>query len=192
MDNHKVNLVRLLIKEIGDNPERHGLVDTPERVVKMWKEIFKGYNTESMPKITLFKNGSDSIHYDQMILDTGEFHSHCEHHMLPFFGRYWFGYIPSPNGNLLGLSKIARVVDYFSSKLQIQERLVQEIADFLWEEISKGAEPPLGLGLVMEGEHLCKTMRGAKKHGKMTTTRLKGVFMDNPIVREEFLHSVRQ
>lgn len=188
MNNDKI-LVEHLINAIGDNTNRPGLIDTPQRVVKMWKEIFKGYNPANRPVITTFKNGRDGIAYDQMIIDTGDFYSHCEHHMVPFFGNYWFGYIPAKNGYIVGLSKVARVVDYFSSKLQVQERLVQEITDYLWEQLSDNPEKvaPIGMGIMMEGEHLCKTMRGVKKKGIMTTTCFKGAFLDNPAVRNEFL-----
>jgi len=180
-------VIRQLLKEIGENPEREGLQGTPERVVRMWGELFKGYDPQQAPKITTFRNGNDGIIYDQMIVDTGTFHSQCEHHMLPFFGRYWFAYIPHPKGKLLGLSKIARTVDYFSAKLQIQERLVAEIVRYI-EKALDDTYPPLGIALMMQGEHLCKTMRGAKKQGTMTTTRLTGIFIEKQEVRQEFLN----
>jgi len=105
---------------------------------------------------------------------------------------YWFGYIPDPKGGIIGLSKVARIVDYHSAKLQIQERLVHDIVEHIWEELTKDGMPrPVGMGLVMEGEHLCKTMRGVKKKGGMKTTKLKQAFLDNPIVRTEFLNSIK-
>lgn len=180
------NIVRQL-QYIGENPNRPGLVDTPRRIVKMWQEIFRGYDPDKKPKISVFKNDDDGLVYDQMIMDSGNFYSHCEHHMVPFFGRYWFGYIPSQNGGIIGLSKVARLVDYHSARLQIQERLVHDIVEDIWKELSNGFTAPLGMGLTMEGEHLCKTMRGARKKGVMTTTKLKGVFLDNPMARSEFL-----
>jgi GTP cyclohydrolase I len=181
-------LVEQILYEIGEDPKREGLRDTPKRVVKMWKEIFRGYDKKQRPNISVFKNGSDGVAYDQMILDTGDYYSHCEHHMVPFFGKYWFGYIPDLKGNIIGLSKVARLVDYHAARLQIQERLVQDIVQDIWDELSEDSvTPPLGMGMVMEGEHLCKSMRGARKKGKMTTVKLLGVFKDNPTVKAEFL-----
>lgn len=186
------DLIRKQLKFLGEDPNRGGLKDTPKRVVKMWKEIFCGYDPEKKPIVSVFKNGSDGLTYDQMITDTGDFYSHCEHHMVPFFGQYWFGYIPDPKGNIIGLSKVARIVDYHSAKLQIQERLVHDIVEHLWKELCKdGVTKPIGMGLVMKGEHLCKTMRGVKKKGKMTTTKLKAAFLDNSTVRSEFLNSIK-
>lgn len=184
------DLIRQQLISLGENPDREGLIDTPKRVVKMWKEIFRGYDPAQRPKVSVFKNGSDGLVYDQMITDTGSFHSHCEHHMVPFFGQYWFGYIPAANGNIIGLSKVARLVDYHAAKLQIQERLVNDIVEDIWYALCTGAQPPLGMGLVMKAEHLCKTMRGVRKRGQMTTTKLKGVFFDNTAARTEFLTSV--
>ena len=182
------NLVRLQLKFIGENPEREGLLDTPKRVVNMWKELFVGYDKTKHPKVSVFKNGSDGLVYDQMIIDEGHYYSQCEHHMVPFFGQYWFGYIPDPAGNIIGLSKVARIVDYHSAKLQIQERLVNDIIEDIYAELCKdGAARPIGMGMVMIGEHLCKTMRGVKKKGRMTTIKLKHAFLDNPVVKAEFL-----
>jgi GTP cyclohydrolase IA len=184
-------LVAAQLDLIGEKRSREGLIRTPARVARMWDEIFRGYDPSRRPKVSVFKNGTDGLTYDQMIIDTGDFYSHCEHHMVPFFGQYWFGYIPSESGNIIGLSKVARLVDYHAARLQIQERLVQDIVEDIWSELCKGAERPKGMGLVMEGEHLCKTMRGAKKKGKMVTTKLKGAFLDNQAAREEFLKYVK-
>lgn len=184
-------LIKQILIKIGENPEREGLKETPIRVAKMYKEIFRGYDPEQRPKISLFKNGSDGITYDQMITDCGDFYSYCEHHMVPFFGKYWFGYIPDAAGNIIGLSKVARIIDYYSAKLQIQERLVQEVVEDLWSELSKNAVRPIGMGLVLKGEHLCKTMRGVRKKGEMTTIKLKGAFLDNALVRQEFLNNIK-
>ena len=181
------DLIKQILFEIGEEPNREGLIDTPKRVVKMWQEIFRGYDKSQKPNTAVFKNGSDGLIYDQMIMDEGDFYSHCEHHMVPFFGKYWFAYIPDKKSNIIGLSKVARLVDFHAAKLQIQERLVHDIIEDLWGVLCKEADPPIGMGLVMEGEHLCKSMRGVKKKGKMTTTKLKGAFLDNPIVKEEFL-----
>jgi GTP cyclohydrolase IA len=169
-----------ILEYIGENPNREGLIDTPKRVVKMYKEIFRGYNERQKPQITVFDNGKDGIFYDQMIIDTGDFYSQCEHHTVPFFGKYYFAYIPDKK--IIGLSKVARIVDYYSAKLQIQERLVKEIVD----EIEKVCQPK-GIALIMKGEHLCKTMRGCKKKGKMITSDMRGGFKDNSETRNEFL-----
>jgi GTP cyclohydrolase I len=185
---NKEELIREILISIGENPDREGLKETPKRVVEMWKEIFRGYDPCQKPKVSVFKNGSDGLTYDQMIIDEGTYTSYCEHHMVPFFGQYWFGYIPDPHGNIIGLSKVARIVDYHSAKLQIQERLVHDIIEDLYAELCKdGMARPIGMGMVMTGEHLCKTMRGVKKKGKMTTIKLKHAFLDNPVVKAEFL-----
>jgi GTP cyclohydrolase IA len=187
-DERSKQLIQEQLACIGEDITREGLIETPQRVVKMWKEIFRGYNPENKPKVSVFNNGADGLVYDQMIMDTGDFYSHCEHHMVPFFGRYWFGYIPDPAGKIIGLSKVARLVDYHAARLQIQERLVQDIVEDIWQILSiNGTVRPIGMGLIMEGEHLCKTMRGARKKGKMTTIKLKGAFLDNPTVKNEFL-----
>lgn len=184
----KETLIKNVLKEIGENPDREGLRETPQRIVKMWNEIYKGYDKDKLPVVTTFNNGSDGIIYDQMINDLGDFYSQCEHHKLPFIGKYYFAYIPNPKGKILGLSKVARVVDYFSSKLQIQERLTHEIVEYLWTILCNICEyPPIGMGLVLEAEHLCKTMRGAKKKGEMRTTYLKGTIKTDILARSEFL-----
>ena len=177
-----------MLLAIGEDPLREGLMDTPDRVVRMWKEIYKGYDINNKPKITTFNNGSDGIEYDEMINDTGHYYSQCEHHMVPFFGQYFFAYIPDSKGKLLGLSKVARIVDYYSSKLQVQERLTTEIIECLWKELCKDTiYKPLGMALVMDGKHLCKCMRGVRNEGIMRTTVLKGVFKTDASARAEFL-----
>jgi GTP cyclohydrolase IA len=184
------NIVRIL-QHIGEDVTRPGLIGTPDRVVRMYEEIFRGYDASKKPRIALFKNGDDGLVYDQMIIDEGTFYSHCEHHMVPFFGTYKFAYIPAPNGNIIGLSKVARIVDYHAARLQIQERLVHDIVEDLWEALSVNATPPIGMALMIQAEHLCKSMRGAKKKGHMTTTKLKGVFLTQAAVKSEFLKSER-
>lgn len=181
--------IRKIFCHIGENPERAGLLDTPARIVKMWKEIYRGYDPAQKPKITTFQNGTDGIVYDGMIVDTGTFYSTCEHHMLPFFGKYWFAYIPNPHGRIIGLSKIARVVDYCSARLQIQERLVSDIVKEIEKALGEDNKP-FGIALMMEGEHLCKTMRGAKKQGKMAASVLTGAFAGNAATRSEFMQFV--
>ena len=114
-------------------------------------------------------NGVDGLSCDGVIADSGGFYSMCEHHMMPFFGKYWFAYIPNPKGKILGISKVGRVVDYCAARLQVQERLAKDIIVMLQEAL--GSEyPPLAMGIVLEGEHLCKSMRGVKKEGKMRSS----------------------
>ena len=183
--------ITALLSLIGDNPKRAGLQGTPDRIARMFTEIFRGYDAEQKPRITTFENGKDGIVYDNMVIDEGDFYSMCEHHMMPFFGRYWFAYIPNPNGRILGISKIGRVVDYCAARLQIQERLVHDVVTMLAESL--GTEnPPLGIALIMEGEHLCKSMRGAKKKGKMKSSFLTGIFKTDAQLRNEFLNLVNR
>lgn len=181
--------IKSILSFIGENPEREGLKGTPERIVRMFGEIFRGYNPELKPKITTFPNGTDGIVYNNMIVDEGDFYSCCEHHMMPFFGHYWFAYIPHPEGRILGLSKVGRVVDYCAARLQVQERLVSNVVEMLSDALGHDKEP-LGIALVMKGEHLCKTMRGARKKGTMTTSRLTGVFKEG-VVRNEFMSLIK-
>lgn len=182
-------LLRQIFKHIGEDPERTGLQDTPDRIVRMWKEIFRGYDPAQKPKITVFQNGEDGITYDNMVVDEGDYYSVCEHHMMPFFGHYWFAYIPHPQGKVLGISKIARVIDYCSARMQVQERLTHDVVEMLSEAL--GTEnPPLGMALVMKGHHLCKEMRGARKKGIMTTSVLTGAFKEEDALRAEFMNMV--
>ena len=109
--------IKQFLSFIGENIDRKGLIDTPRRVAEMWKELYKGYNKERKPVLTAFENYKDGIHYDQLITDKGYFFSTCEHHCVPFFGSYFFGYIPSRK--IIGLSKVSRIVDWYASKLQI-------------------------------------------------------------------------
>lgn len=183
------NIVRIF-EHIGEDPKRVGLIGTPDRIVRMWEEIFRGYDPTKKPKITVFPNGEDGLVYDNMVVDEGNYYSMCEHHMMPFFGKYWFAYIPNPKGKILGISKIGRVVDYCAAKLQVQERLTKEVVDMLADAL--GTEyPPLGVALVMRGTHLCKSMRGVKKNGTMTSSYLTGVFQTDSAVRAEFMNMVK-
>jgi GTP cyclohydrolase I len=185
-DNHDeiVGLVFHLLEAIGESPVREGLVSTPKRVAKMYQEMFRGYDESARPALTTFPNGVDGILTDSMIVDGGYFFSMCEHHMLPFFGRYYFAYIPDKR--IIGLSKISRLVAFYSAKLQVQERLTSEIVIDLEEALH-----PLGIGLILRGRHLCKEMRGAKQvGGEMITSEMRGVFRADAKVREEFLHLI--
>ena len=171
-----MSMVESHIKDIlalYDDPDREGLLNTPKRVAKVFKELL----TAEKPRLAIF----DANGYDQMISDVGiEYYTFCEHHMLPFFGHVTIAYIP--NKKIIGLSKLARVVDYFSKRLNTQEYFTENIAEFLMKELQ-----PLGIGVKVTGRHLCKEMRGAKSKGVMKTTSLKGVFLDSPSVKEEFL-----
>ena len=178
--------IREILEYIGEDPRRTGLVDTPDRMVRMFKEMFRGYDPEQKPVITTFPNGQDGIVYDSMIVDRGDFYSVCEHHCRTFFGEYCFAYIPNTKGRILGLSKICRVIDYCSARLQVQERLVQDVVQMLTEALGPD-NPPIGMALVMKGRHMCKESRGARKGGEMTTTYLTGVFRTNSRVRNEFM-----
>ena len=183
------NHIKELLEYIGEDPNRKGLEGTPDRIIRMWKEIFRGYDPSQKPKITTFDNNDDGIVYDNMVIDQGDFHSNCEHHCVWFWGKYWFAYIPNPKGKILGISKIGRVVDYCSARLQIQERLVHDIVDMLKDAL--GSEyPPLGIALVMKGHHSCKEFRGAKKKGIMTSSYLDGAFKEDAQVRSEFMSLV--
>lgn len=183
--------IRDLLEYIGEDVNRPGLIGTPDRIIRMWREIFRGYDLSQHPKITTFDNGVDGLTYDNMVVDTGSFYSMCEHHMMPFFGHYVFAYIPNRKGKILGLSKIGRVVDYHSARLQIQERLVADIVKDIEDALGTDF-PPLGVALIMQGEHLCKTMRGVKKQGLMSACRLDGIFRDDSSVRDEFMKTAER
>lgn len=184
---HIEQCIRDILEYLGEDPNRPGLQGTPDRIVRMWGEIFRGYDPEKKPTITTFPNGEDGIVFDNLVVDEGPFYSECEHHMMPFHGKYWFGYIPNPKGRILGISKIGRVVDYCAARLQLQERLTREVVEMLEEAL--GTEyPPLGMALVMKGTHLCKTMRGSRKEGTMTSYYMTGVFRTDKELRDEFLN----
>ena len=168
-EKEREDVVRKMLSLIGEDVERPGLKETPARVSRMWQEIYRGY-FEKPPRLAIVNNGEDGVEYHDMINDESYFFSYCEHHMVPFFGQYFFGYIPKDK--ILGLSKISRTVDYFSSRLQIAERLVHQIADHLEKELN-----PKGLILVMRARHLCKEMRGAKKWDSPSEARaVRGCF----------------
>ena len=171
-----------ILRAIGENPEREGLLRTPERVSKMYEELLAGYWEDPM---TLINDALFDVNYDQMVLVRDiEFYSLCEHHMLPFIGRAHVAYIP--DGCVVGLSKIPRIVDMFARRLQIQERMTRQIADFLQTAIK-----PAGVAVVVEGLHMCSMMRGVMKHGaRMTTSAMLGMFRTNIATRQEFLDNI--
>ncbi len=174
------DIVRRMLQYIGEDPTRPGLVDTPKRIVKMWDDVYKGYK-EAPPDIMVVRNGEDGIFYDEMIRDEGYFYSHCEHHGVPFFGTYHFAYVPDQL--VMGASKIGRTINYYSSKLQVAERLVSQIADRI-EEVVK----PKGLMLIMDARHLCKEMRGLRMYDSpFGVDVVRGVFRNESTFKQEFL-----
>jgi GTP cyclohydrolase IA len=176
--------VRTLIAWAGDDPAREGLIDTPKRVVKAYAELFSGYGKDAAGHLE--RVFEDVQGYDDMVvLRDIPYHSHCEHHMVPFFGKAHVAYYPS-NG-VVGLSKIARVVDVFAKRLQTQEALTSEIADAIDEHLK-----PRGVAVMLEGEHMCMSMRGIQKDGVSTvTTRFSGVFRDDLTEQARFITLVR-
>jgi GTP cyclohydrolase I len=177
--------MRLILQYIGDNPEREGLQETPKRFLKAHLEHWgKGYKQDPKSVMKVFEDGGEN--YDEMIIvkDIKVF-SHCEHHIAPIIGKAHVAYIP--NGKILGLSKINRLVDMFARRLQVQERLTTQIADSLMEELA-----PLGVAVYIEAEHLCVKTRGVQDENSYTiTSALKGVFRDKPEVRNEFMQAVK-
>lgn len=172
--------VRQLLIAIGEDPDRDGLKGTPDRIARMYREIFRGYEADKKPKITTFPNDEK---YNGMVFDSGDYYSMCEHHMLPFFGKYYYAYIPSEKGRILGISKVSRVVGYCAARLQLQERLAKNIVDMLSDALGGNHG---GMAIVMKGTHLCKSMRGVRNAGPMTATYLSGAFLDDDKLRKEF------
>ena len=171
-----------ILKAIGEDPQREGLQFTPRRVARMYHELLGGYTME--PK-DIVNGALFEVQYDEMVLVRDiEFYSLCEHHMLPFMGRVHVAYIP--NGKVLGLSKIPRIVDMYAHRLQVQERMTRQIADFLSDLLK-----PQGVAVVVEAMHLCSMMRGVKKQeARMTTSAMHGAFRTNLATRQEFLANI--
>jgi GTP cyclohydrolase I len=176
------NAVAQVLKAIGEDPEREGLRRTPDRVARMYVELLDGYRLDPL---ALVNGALFDVMYDEMVLVRDiEFYSLCEHHMLPFFGRAHVAYLPK--GRVLGLSKIPRLVDLFAHRLQVQERMTRQIAEFLEELLH-----PAGVAVVVEGLHLCTAMRGVKKQdARMTTSAMLGYFRKNIATRQEFLENI--
>ena len=174
---------RTIIKWIGENPDRDGLRDTPQRLVRAYREYFCGYDED--PAQVLRKTFSEVDGYDEMIVLRGvTFESHCEHHMAPIVGRAWVGYLP--DRRVVGISKLARVVEIFSKRLQIQERLTAQIANTIDDVLR-----PKGVAVVVKAAHHCMISRGVHKRGaNLVTSRMLGVFRDQAITRSEFLSLV--
>jgi len=171
--------IRTLLAELGEDPDREGLAGTPDRVRRMYAELTDGYRTD--PE-TLLNDAAFDVDYDEMVVVRDiEFYSLCEHHLLPFFGRAHVGYLPS--GRVIGLSKIPRAVDMFAHRLQVQERLTQQVATFLMERLE-----PKGVACVIEATHLCTVMRGVRKQeATMVTSAMLGTFRRDARTRAEFL-----
>jgi GTP cyclohydrolase I len=172
-------LVAEMLRRLGEDPERQGLLKTPERVEKSLQWLTRGYDlpVEDVIGDALF----DEDHHNMVIVKDIEMYSLCEHHMLPFFGRVHVAYIP--NGRIVGLSKVPRVVDVFARRLQVQERLTEQIAAALWHILE-----PQGVGVICEAHHLCMMMRGVEKQNSKTiTSAMQGVFLEDLRTREEFL-----
>lgn len=171
-----------MLAAFGEDPQREGLQRTPQRVASMYHELLAGYRTDP---IEMVNDALFDVDYDEMVLVRDiEFYSLCEHHLLPFMGRAHVAYIPA--GRVIGLSKIPRIVDMFSRRLQVQERMTRQIADFLCTLLN-----PQGAAVVIEGLHLCSMMRGVKKHdARMTTSTMFGSFRTNNATRQEFLDSI--
>jgi GTP cyclohydrolase I len=177
-----VEAVSKILSAIGEDPQREGLVRTPHRVANAYEEILGGY---TMDPVKLINGALFTVDYDEMVVVKDiEFFSLCEHHLLPFFGRVHVAYLP--RNKVLGLSKIPRIVDMFAHRLQVQERMTQQIAHFMQDTIN-----PLGVGVVVEAQHLCMMMRGIKKEqASMTTSAMLGGFRTRLETRMEFLDMI--
>jgi GTP cyclohydrolase I len=172
--------LRTIIRWTGDDPDRDGLVETPGRVARAFEEFFAGYSQD--PAAILKKTFEEIEGYDEMISLRGiRFESHCEHHMAPIIGRAWVAYIP--NGRVVGISKLARVVEVYARRLQIQEKMTAQIANTINEVLK-----PQGVGVIIKAQHHCMTTRGVHKPDTdLVTSRMLGCFRDNPATRQEFI-----
>mgnify|MGYP000884322177 FL=1 len=169
--------IRRIIEFIGDDPNREGLIETPQRIVKAYQELFSGYRQDSESVLKTFQDGA----CDEMVVLKTNFYSICEHHMLPFFGKAWIAYLP--NKRVVGVSKLIRLLEVFSRRLQIQERLCQQVTQALDEHLK-----PLGSACILQARHMCMEMRGVnKRESLLVTSSLTGVFRENPTVRQELL-----
>jgi GTP cyclohydrolase IA len=171
---------RTIIRWTGDDPERDGLIETPARVARAFEEFFVGYTQD--PVEILKKTFEEIEGYDEMIVLRGiRFESHCEHHMAPIIGQAWVGYVPS--GRVVGISKLARVVEVYAKRLQIQEKMTAQIANTINDVLQ-----PQGVGVIIKASHHCMTTRGIHKpDSDLVTSRMLGCFRENPLTRQEFL-----
>ena len=177
MDKQRIEAaVREILIAIGEDPDREGLVETPSRVARMYEEIFGGLEYDPTRHLKLFDESSEEM----VVVRDIPLYSMCEHHLIPFLGKAHIAYIPS-DGRVIGLSKLARIVDCFARRPQLQERLTSQVADFLYENLR-----PMGVAVVIEAEHLCMTMRGARASGAKTmTSALRGTMRSNAKTRAE-------
>ena len=179
--------VREILEAIGEDPDRDGLLNTPSRVARMYGEIFSGLHQDPGDVLTVT---FEADHDEMVMVRDIAFHSACEHHLVPFIGRAHLAYIPGDDGRITGLSKLARLVEGYAKRPQVQERLTSQIADTLMEKLE-----PRGVLVVVEAEHLCMSMRGVKKPGSITvTSAVRGLFRDSPATRAEamaFIHGAR-
>ena len=170
--------IRRVLSFLGEDPDREGLVETPKRVVKSWAQLYSGYSQDPSRLLKTFVDGSCD---EMVVLRDIEFYSMCEHHMLPFFGRATIGYIP--NGRVVGVSKLARLLEVFARRLQIQERIGEQVTQSLENQLG-----PKGCGCILTAQHLCMTARGVQKqNSEMVTSSLRGAFLTNSEARSEFL-----
>lgn len=173
-----------ILEAIGEDTQREGLVGTPQRIAEMYCELFKGMEVDATAELAV---GFEEGHREMVILRNIPFYSVCEHHLLPFYGVAHVGYIPNKDGRVVGISKLARVVDTYAKRLQLQERMTTQIADTILEALK-----PDGVAVVIEAEHLCMTMRGIEKPGSnVVTSATRGTFRSRAATRAEFLSLVR-
>jgi GTP cyclohydrolase IA len=180
----KEMIIQEFLKELGEDPQREGLLKTPDRVARMYEFLTKGYNQniEEVLNAALF----EEKYSEMVIVKDIDFFSVCEHHLIPFFGKCHIAYIP--NGRIIGLSKMPRIVEVFARRLQVQERLTQQIADTLYQYLK-----PLGVAVVMEAQHLCMIMRGVEKSNSVAiTSAMLGTFRNDEKTRSEFLTLIRR
>jgi GTP cyclohydrolase I len=176
--------VLAIIEAIGDDPRREGLQGTPQRIAEMYAEVFSGLDMDAKAELTV---GFEVGHREMVILRDIPFHSMCEHHLLPFYGVAHVGYIPNKEGRVVGVSKLARVVEIFAKRPQLQERMTSQIADAIVEAVQ-----PDGVAVIIQAEHLCMTMRGIKKPGSnVITSATRGLFRTRAATRAEFLALVQ-
>jgi len=173
-----------IIKAIGENPEREGLVDTPRRIAEMYAEIFMGLDRDPKEELAV---GFEVGHREMVVVKDIPFYSMCEHHLLPFYGVAHIGYLPNVDGRVVGLSKLARVVEIVASRPQLQERMTTEIADAIVEGLK-----PSGVAVIVQAEHLCMIMRGVKKPGSnIITSAIRGAFRKKAETRAEFFSLIQ-
>ena len=175
--------VRAILANVGEDPDRQGLVGTPDRIARMYDEVLAGYKVDP---VKLVNGALFDVDYSEMVLVKDiEYFSMCEHHMLPFYGRAHVAYLPSDK--VIGLSKIPRLVEMFARRLQVQERMTSQIAEMLDEILA-----PRGVAVILEGSHMCSMMRGVKKeHPRMITSTMLGEFKDDKELRQEFMQQIR-